>query len=177
MKNQIIAFKTRQGFLKYLAVALLLSSFTSCMQKLAPSYNKDIVSAIVSANKETLELLASVDKGTTKATFGERNDKYNKIIGAFGSIASQVRARPIPNSKFKEKVNAILEKNKILALANSDYPSYESINEVIKNLVKMRDEDEKDNIPKGTIDAFKGAIDISINQALTYESFLDREAK
>lgn len=174
MKNQIIVFKTRQGFLKYLAVALLLSSFTSCMQKLAPSYNKDIVSAIVSANKETLELLASIEQGGKMADFSKRQEKYDKIIGAYESVCTQIKARPIPDSKLNQKIDIFLQKNGLSAIGDTNYPSFDSITQFLLELRKLKDLDSQRDVAKVSVDLCKSSFNTSIQQALFYENFLER---
>ena len=175
MKIQIVhPNKGQRYFTKFIALILFILSISGCDVQLAPTYNKDIVTGITVANKDALEFLSSVDAGTTQSTFANRKDKYDKLIGAFESISTQIKTRPIPSNKVKDKVNELLSKRGVQTLADADYPSQSAIDEVTKNLRKMKEKDSTNDIARPAIDIFKSAINISIDQALTYENFLER---
>lgn len=175
MKSQINYFpEIQRTFLGLIVFLFFVLSITGCAVQLAPTYNKDIVTGITVANKDVLEFLSSVDAGTTQSTFANRKDKYDKLIGAFESISTQIKARPIPSNKVKDKVNELLSKRGVQKLVDADYPSQIAIEEIVKNLKKMKDKDGNSDIGKTAIDVFKSAINISVDQALTYENFLER---
>jgi hypothetical protein len=121
-----------------------------------------------------MELFASISAGTSAETFSEREEKYNAIIGSIDALAMQSRARPVPENKISEKVNAYLDSRGVGALSDGEAPSASSLDEVSENLVKMRDKDKVDGLKPGAIAVFKNAIVISMDQALTYEAFLER---
>ena len=166
--------KIQRCFLGFTALLFFVLSISGCAVQLAPTFNKDIVTGITVANKDALEFLSSVDAGTTQSTFANRKDKYDKLIGSFESISTQIKARPIPSNKVKDKVNELLSKRGVPALADADYPSLMALEEVVKNLKKMKDKDGSSDMGKPVIDVFKSALNISIDQALTYENFLER---
>jgi hypothetical protein len=152
----------------------LILLFLSCKTSLAPAFNKDIVDEIFQTNKETLEFLSSMDSGTSYKSFIQRQDTYDKLIGSFESVEALINARPVPSGKVKGKVNAMLTKKGVPIIANSDYPSLMAIKEVVKNIRKMKELDLSNSLNKSSIEIFKNAITISIDQALTYEYFLNR---
>jgi hypothetical protein len=157
--------------LLYLLVSLVLSA---CATQLAPRYDQTLYDGLTQTNTEIMELFASISAGTSAETFSEREEKYNAIIGSIDALAMQSRARPVPENKISEKVNAYLDSRGVGALSDGEAPSASSLDEVSENLVKMRDKDKVDGLKPGAIAVFKNAIVISMDQALTYEAFLER---
>jgi hypothetical protein len=170
---QVVRDRKRWRGLQSLGVLLLLGLAWSCKAQLAPAFDKSIVDGLTAANVEAMELFASVSAGSDKADFPDREDKYNAVIGAFDALAIQAGARPIPDSKVRDAVNSVLEK-KGIAVLNGDAPSVEPLKLVSKTVTKMRDTDKKQGVTATEAAAFKGVAAISIDQALTYEKFLER---
>ena len=153
---------------------IALFSLASCMTQLAPNYDRALFSGLTETNAKIMELFASVSSGTDKSTFNNRDATYNVLIGRIDALALQSRARPVPENKVTEKVNKYLESRGIGSLTGGEAPSAAALDEVSKNLVKMKAQDKKTGLKPTVIAVFKNAIVISMDQAITYEAFLDR---
>jgi len=151
-----------------------LVTLTSCMTQLAPSYDLALYTGLTETNSKIMELFASVSSGTEKKTFKEREATYNNLIGRIDALAIQSRARPVPENKVTEKVNEYLESQGKQALTGGEAPSAAALDEVSKNLVRMKSQDDNKGLKPGAIATFKNAIVLSMDQAITYEAFLDR---
>ncbi len=149
-------------------------SLASCMTQLAPNYDRALFSGLTDTNAKIMELFASVASGTESSTFDDREEIYNALIGRIDALAIQSRARPVPENKVTEKVNKYLESRGIGALTGGEAPSAAALDVVSKNLVRMKDQDKKHGLTPNVVAPFKNAIVISMDQAITYESFLDR---
>jgi hypothetical protein len=161
-------------YLKFFAALSFITVLSACTTQLVPGYDKALFDGITQTNIQIMELFASVSFGTDASTFSEREAAYNAIIGRVDALALQSKARPVPDNKITEKVNKFLESRGISALSDGEAPSAASLEEASENLVKMRDKDKSDGLRSGAISAFKNAVVISMDQALTYEAFLER---
>lgn len=156
-----------------LVLVVVAAVLGACTVQLAPAYDSSIVNGIVSANAEAMELFATASGGTTAGTFVVREAKYNEVIGAFDALVIQAGARPIPDSAALEKVNKILEKRGVPPV-DGEIPSVPSLQLVSQTFTKMRDTDRAQGVRPMEVQAFKGQVTISIDQALTYEKCLER---
>lgn len=154
--------------------ALLLLLATACATTLAPDYDKAIVDRLVAVSEKMMEHFASTTSGTTAATFAKREKTYNEIIGSLDALAIQARARPLPNNKVTQKINEYLRSRGMEVLDGEGAPSAIALEQISKTLAKMRDTDRKQGVTAVEISAFKGQAVIFLDQALTYESFLER---
>ena len=57
---------------------------------------------------------------------------------------------------------------------DSEIPSATALAEISKTIVKMRDTDQKQGVTGLEVQAFKNQVSVFLDQALTYESFLER---
>ncbi len=146
----------------------------SCVTQLAPQYDQALFDGITETNTQTMQLFASVSSGTKASTFNQREATYNNLIGTIDALAMQSRARPVPENKVTEKVNAYLESRGVSGLSDGEAPSAAALEEVSKNLSKMRDTDKASGLNPSVVAVFKNAVVISMDQALTYEAFLER---
>jgi hypothetical protein len=148
----------------------MIIALAGCATQLAPSYDKVVAEGLVAANTEAMTLLATTSQGTSASTFSQREEKYNALIGKFDALAIQAGARPVP------KINRILAKRGADPLTDDDAtpPSVEPIKMVAQTLTKMRDTDKKQGITATESAVFKGQISIYLDQATTYENFLQR---
>lgn len=173
---------SRPNFLSLRLVAAILIavfSISSCTIKLSPSYDQNIVDNLSSASNEVYELLSQVGGGTTAANFNSREEKYNKIIGRFQSLVLHINARPMPSnskiSKAIEKANAGLSSRGIGTISvGTVAPSSSALAQVVKNLEAMKTDDKTSGLTTTEISAFKGFIDLYLDQAVTYEKFLNK---
>lgn len=155
-------------------LALLTSVIVGCATQLAPLYDKALVDGITATNKDAMTLFASVSTGTAKDSFQGRADTYNKIIGSLDALEIQAKARPVPKTRTVDAVNKWLEKRGLPAVTDDDVPSATALNKISETLKKMRDTDRKQGITATEVQAFKNQTSIYMDQAITYESFLER---
>lgn len=156
-----------------LAVTVLLF-FSACVTALAPSYDQVIVDGLQSTNQKLMQFFASTSSGTVQATAGDRVGTYNQLIGTLDALAIQARARPIPTNDVKEKVNEVLAERGIEILDVNDAPSAVAMEQISKTMAKMRDVDKKQGLTEFEVRAFRGQVVIYLDQAITYETYLQR---
>lgn len=152
----------------------ILAFLTGCTAQLAPLYDKAIVDNITTSNKEIMTLFASVSNGTTSSSFQTRADNYNKAIGSIDALEIQTKARPIPKSDIVEAVNEWLSKRETDKITEDLAPSAIALKGISNTLTKMRDTDSKQGLTSFEVMAFKKQTSIYMDQAITYESFLQR---
>ncbi len=158
------------------ATAFFVFAFlvAGCATTLAPTYDKAISDGLTSANIALMELFATASGGTEKSTFPDREVTYNKLIGRLDALAIQARARPVPKSIVIEKINKVLSSRGVETLADNEAPSSEVLDKISATLTKMKETDSKQGITATEVAAFKGQVTIWLDQAITYESFLER---
>lgn len=159
--------------LSYKLMFLFILMLVGCKTILAPEYDKVIVESVTATSEQTMIFLASVDQGTSIDTFSEREVGYNELIGAFDALKIQAKARPIPNNDVAKKVNKLLQSKGTEAVSGV-YPSAIAFEKISETLQKMKSTDMANGLKPGAVQAFKGQIEIFLDQAITYESFLKR---
>lgn len=159
-------------------VALTLSA---CTTQLAPAYDDALLQGLVKADEKALVLFSAVSNGSGKQEFREFSSRYDNLIGTFGSLQNQAKARATP--PLAKKLAEQMAKYEILkdvcggdtgdpgSCVNSS-PS--AMAEIINTLSKMRETHESQGLKKDIVKLFKGSYDISINQAITVETALKR---
>lgn len=155
-----------------LTLMLLLSA---CVARLAPNYDKAIADGLVAASQQIMTHFASTSAGTAASSFAQRDATYSSIIGNFDALALQAKSRPTPKSSVGDKVNEYLAKRGISITDTGEVPSAASLEQISITLTKMRDVDKKQGVTAFEVAAFKGQVVIYLDQALTYENFLERE--
>lgn len=70
---------------------------TACSINLAPAHDPSLVQGLSDANNDAMILFADVSTGVDEATFGERRETYNSIIGRIDALRLQASARPLPS--------------------------------------------------------------------------------
>lgn len=154
-------------------VALVFLS-TGCATTLAPQYDKAVVEGMTTTSTEVMEFFASVSSGTQKDTFDERKQRYANLIGRFDALEIQAKARPVPKNKITDKINDLLSKRGVSIPEDSEIPSATAMGKISATLVEMRNIDQKQGLTATEVQAFKSQVTIYLDQALTYESFLER---
>ncbi|TXD69920.1 hypothetical protein [Aequorivita lipolytica] len=157
------------SFLAFFSIAL----FTACEATLAPAYDQAIVERVTESSNLAMRFFAELDGGTESESFFMRQPTYNKLIGAFESLKLQARARPLPNSAALEKINALLQSKGSSAITG-EYPSAFAFEQIAATFSKMKQTDSENGIKPLALQAFKGQVEIFLDQAITYESFLKR---
>jgi hypothetical protein len=145
-----------------------------CATKFAPKYDEALFEGVTDTNVKIMELFALVSAGTNSSTCSARQSSYNSVIGSIDALALQSKARPVPENSITEKVNQYLESRGIGSMTGDAAPSASALEEVSKNLTKMKEVDCKSGLTNGVVATFKNAVIISMDQAITYESFLNR---
>jgi len=153
---------------------LLAALMVGCATQLAPLYDKAILDGITVANREAMTLFASASNGLVKESHGARADTYNKLIGSLDALEIQAKARPVPKTKNIVAVNTWLEKRGLPAVTDDEVPSATAIGKISATLKKMRDTDHKQGVSATEVQAFRNQVSIYMDQAITYESFLER---
>ncbi|MCP4351418.1 MAG: hypothetical protein GY795_38620 [Desulfobacterales bacterium] len=78
-----------------------------------------------------------------------------------------------PKSKYYI-VNESLNKRGVQTPSDSETPSATAMGKISATLVKMMNTDKKQGVTATEVQAFKNQVTIYLDQALTYESFLER---
>ena len=172
----------RQFFIPSLLIplSLLLSLsllFTGCTTKLAPPYDQVVANELTNLSPDLMTLMASISNGVGKDSFATREATYNSLIGRLDALAIQAGARPMPKNKVTDEINRLLKKrNDTAGLEDDDTtpPSTHAIKKISETLSKARDTDRKQGLTAYEAIAFKGQIVIYLDQAVTYENFLQR---
>ncbi len=147
--------------------------FTACEVTLAPAYDQAIVDKVTTSTDLAMRFFAQVDGGTDSESYAEREPIYNVLIGAFESLKLQAKARPLPESAALDKINAMLASKGSNPIAG-DYPSAFAFEQIAVTYKKMKETDREQGLKPIVLQAFKGQIEIYLDQAITYESFLKR---
>jgi hypothetical protein len=162
---------------KKLFPLIILLGFTltiaGCKTQLAPDYDKAIVESVTSTSEKTMTFLARVADGTSATDFAKREQHYNELIGSFDALEIHAKARPIPSNRATKRINKILG-TKGKDPLSSDYPSAFAFEKLSETLKKMKETDKEKGLTPTVVNAFRGQIEIYLDQAITYESFLNR---
>ena len=157
------------SFFALFCIALL----SSCEATLAPAYDQAIVEKVTASSDLAMRFFAEIDGGTERESFTDREPLYNILIGAFESLEIQARARPVPKNMALDKINEMLQ-TKGSSNITGEYPSAFAFGKIADTFKKMKDTDRQNGIKPLALQAFKGQVQIYLDQALTYESFLKR---
>ncbi|WP_444923023.1 hypothetical protein ACJJH9_12930 [Microbulbifer sp. DLAB2-AF] len=156
--------------LLYIVLALAISS---CSQ-LAPRYDAELYSDLTEVNAELMQFFSSVSHGTDKDSYAKRDQNYHALIGRIDALAMQSNTRPMPNKDTLKKINNYFSSTGADIVFNEQPPSVNSLKKISSSLNRMRKEDEDKGLRSTIVALFKNEVVISMDQALTYESFLNR---
>lgn len=159
-------------FLRGIAIALVLV-VGACTTQLAPLYDQALVEGLTSVNAKTMELMASAVGGTTKETFVNRENQYNKVIGSLDALALQAAVRPAPTNSLATAINSMGNESGVSG-ESQVISSSTALKEISKTVSRMREIDKKQGVTGFEVQAFKGQVLIYMDQALTYEAALER---
>lgn len=166
--------KTIRLYGRMLLLGLTLLLFTACATQLAPYYDRALVEGLTEANVELMRFVASISEGTEEETYEQRQDGYTALVGWFEALSIQARARPQPSNRVIERFDAFLEERGLPVPDDSDVPSAIAMDEVVETLKFMMRTDGSQGLTATEVQAFKNQLAIYLDQALTYESFLER---
>lgn len=153
--------------------------FTGCAVSLAPKFDQTIIDNLSSTSTEIFQLVASISDGAKKDDYSTREAQYNHLIGELDALDLQIEARPMPKNKSVDKiiskVNDRLRQKGVGTIdANETAPSATAIKHITENITKMKETDKLQGLTKTEVLAFKNNIQLFLDQALTYESFLNQ---
>ncbi len=163
------SIQIRFSLFTFLGIVLLMG----CQATLAPAYDQAIVEKVTESSELAMRFFAELDGGTDSESFFVRQSTYDKLIGAFESLKLQAKARPVPNNMAMDKINASLQARGSSAITG-DYPSAFAFEQIAETFKKMKQTDRDNGIKPLALQAFKGQVEIFLDQAITYESFLKR---
>ena len=157
----------------YFSFLIVLGFIVGCKATLAPAYDQAIVEKVTHNSELAMRFFAVVDSGTNRESFSLREPIYNDLIGAFESLELQAKARPVPENIALEKINELLQAKGSDAVSG-EYPSAFAFGKIAETFHKMKETDREKGLKPLALQAFKGQVEIFLDQAITYESFLKR---
>jgi len=157
----------------FLLIGVILT-LSGCKTALVPEYDKALVESVGYTTERTMSFLEKISDGTAKENFSEREQEYNALIGAYDALKIKAKARPVPSNVATKKINKLLGAKGSNVISSGDYPSAFAFEKISETLKKMKTTDKNNGIKPTAIQAFKGMIEIFLDQAITYESFLKR---
>ena len=80
----------------------------------------------------------------------------------------------MPKNLATDEINKFLKDKGLPAMKNGVAPSATAMEKISEALEKMMDTDRKQGLTATEVEAFKGQVKIYLDQALTYENFLNR---
>lgn len=150
-------------------------ALTACAAQLAPAYDKAVVDGLSGLNLDTMQLLAAISNGAQAADFSSRQAQYINLIGRYDALALQAGARPLPRTRVNDAINGFLQKRGLPPLSDDgSLPSAGALQKISATLAKMRDTDQKQGLTAVEVQLFKGQISVFLDQAITYENYLQR---
>jgi hypothetical protein len=151
-----------------LAVAFLLQQCIS----LAPAFDEKITGSLLDSSTETMIIFSIASEGTDATTFPERSTRYDETIGAMEALKMQVDSRPAPAGKVIDKVSAELIRRGLPDIKEA--PTSKALENIIRNLQVMKSTDKSQGLTRTEVSVFKTNVILFLDQALTYERYLER---
>lgn len=164
------------GWFRRYWAAFVLVLLVGCSLPLVPPYDKAVIDALNVANTETMTLFASVDKETKQYDYANRAERYAQVIGKWDALIIAANARPVPKNQTSDRLNHLLDRM-LPASANTEefkIPSVYAMKKISETITKMRETDMKQGLTSYEVIAFKQQVIIYLDQAITYENFLQR---
>lgn len=166
-------FKFLQKRFFPLPILLTFLVLSACQATLAPAYDQAIVQKVTESSDLAMRFFAEVEGGTQTTDYPVRENTYNTLIGAFESLKIQTRARPMPDNKALEKINGMLQTKGSEGISDP-YPSAFAFERIAETFRKMKKYDKEGDVNADVITSLKARVEIYLDQAMTYESFLKR---
>jgi len=159
-----------------LAVAILLSG---CAIKLAPSYEESIVVGLSRFDALILTRMAAVADGTKPGLDAAQKAAYDRLEGTGRALITLIRARPAPQSGVsgwlaESLADRIPASGDASGIAILQVPTDDQVEQILKQLAAMEDEDLRQGLAPGQYQLYANAIDSFMRNALTYEMALKR---
>jgi hypothetical protein len=149
-------------------VVFVVTMAGGCATRLAPEYDQAILDGLNASNAAAMTLFAALSEGAKHSDFSRYESQYAGVIGAVQALEMQIAARPIPevSSDITSELGAAGE-----AITT---PAVEPVRGMSRTLETMRTVHSKTDLTKTEVTAFKNQWVIYADQALTYESHLER---
>lgn len=146
-------------------LALVLAS---CVLRLAPAYDADLVAGLREANTQALQLFAAASHG---GGFAARRDRYDDVIGRFDAMKIEAEARPVPTNA---AVSGIAQRASSTS-GDPRNPTPIAIANIIQLLTEMRTTDQRNALSKLKLDLFKNLYTDEMKTVFRNENALNRK--
>nr|WP_136249498.1 hypothetical protein [Ningiella ruwaisensis] len=166
--------RTVFNMMKAASLLFFVVALSACTVQLAPQFDQRLYHQLLDTSANTLIFLAETSSGTRANTCEQRQNSYFQLIGQFEALALQSRARPMPDSDMLEKINAALSARGLNTGDMDEAASAAALDKVASSIAKMQEQDCANGLQPIIVATFKNEILISLDQAITYESFLER---
>lgn len=140
---------------------------------LAPKFDELVFEELSLSSERTLVFFASIENGTMPYDFIKREETYNQLIGSFEALELKIKTRPVPSNSALKRIDKLLEA-KGMTDTSENYPSAHAMGKIAETLKVMKKSDIKEGLGEITVKTFKNQVLVYLDQALTYENFLNR---
>ena len=147
-----------------------------CAGTFSPAEDDTVLESLKEINLEAMTLFASLAAGVRSDSFSARAQDYTVLVGKVDAVALLAGARLAPVKSLSEDVQQLLSQRGA-APAQTDTaisPSAYALQKISQTLSKMRDIDRRAGLGPLEARAFKAQTSIYLDQAITYEKFLQR---
>lgn len=158
---------------RIIAIGLALSFAVSCTVKLAPSYDEKIATGLTTALKESLILFAALEEGAPAESLPARKTACNSLQGTLEALRIQLKARPVPDTKYLDNAKKLLRERGLDAGSGND-PTDGALRGLLGIVAEIKRLDNAQGLSKTIVAAHRNAMILYFDQAITYESFLKR---
>jgi hypothetical protein len=150
-------------------ICLALALLVGCTLKLVPPPSAEILDGLNTGNRQVAFLFTiAVPEGqdASKEEFPEAKKAYDDLLTTLSAVQVSLQARPTPEAP------PLIDAKKIDKLL--EVPTIGSVNNIIKQVNKMREVHQKQGLTAGEVKVFHGFIRDFLIDALTYENALKR---
>lgn len=166
--------KSLRAFRYQIVAPLIALVFAAgCQTSLTPAYDQALFDGITTVNTDLLTFFAGINDGTSSSDYDERAGTYAGLVGRVEALTLQSKSRPMPTSKTIDRINDKLNKDGKDIVLGSEAPSVGALQGISKALNVMSVQDKANGLTATEVTAFKNNVSIYLDQALTYESFLN----
>ncbi|MDJ0642963.1 MAG: hypothetical protein QNJ15_09105 [Erythrobacter sp.] len=149
---------------------------TACTIQLVPSYDKELVSGLDTANEKALTLFSALGGGSTKSEYSTYKDDYSETVGKLKAMQQRAETRQIPPlAKRLKKIKFVSQlcdaEDDASACVNASPRQIGSAIDVLETMQRTH----KDNgLSDDLVTGFETGFTTAIQQALFVERALER---
>lgn len=169
MQQDRKAARSAPIFLALIVVSFVLSA---CAVRLAPDYDEGVVGKLNAINEKLSTYFVSFDGA---AAYDSRKGFYDDGAGQVMALVTGLKARPMPQPILLDWLSGSQVDKKVAEIArNSAAPSIGAMEDTLKRITYLRDEDKAGNLTKAKVMLTQGEVNAFMTDALTYEMALKR---